>query len=308
MIGTIIKRGVIAGAVGTTALNAVTYLDMAVRGRPASKAPEEIVGAIAGAVGVTSLGEKERGRSRRTALGALSGIGTGLAVGVVASTARAVGFAPPASVGAVATGAAAMAASDVPMAALGVSDPRRWTSAAWVSDIVPHLVFGAAVRAVVHAHPTEAERADSVYPRSRASTALLLRSAAIGVASGSRSSFGVAGPVLSSAGAGRVARTAAVLGAGTELVLDKLPSTPSRLEPPVVASRLASGAGGAVALAHREHTEPTLPAVVGAAGAALGTWAGAAWRSWAVGKLPSWQAAVLEDAAALSLVTVACRR
>lgn len=35
-------HGLAAGAAGTTALNAVTYLDMALRGRPASTTPEEI--------------------------------------------------------------------------------------------------------------------------------------------------------------------------------------------------------------------------------------------------------------------------
>ena len=36
-------RGAAAGAAGTTALNVVTYLDMAVRGRPASSTPERTV-------------------------------------------------------------------------------------------------------------------------------------------------------------------------------------------------------------------------------------------------------------------------
>jgi len=34
-------RGLLAGAAGTTALTAVTYLDLALRGRPASTLPEE---------------------------------------------------------------------------------------------------------------------------------------------------------------------------------------------------------------------------------------------------------------------------
>ena len=35
--------GAIAGTAGTTALNATTYLDMAVRGRGTSSAPEDLV-------------------------------------------------------------------------------------------------------------------------------------------------------------------------------------------------------------------------------------------------------------------------
>lgn len=36
-------RGAAAGAAGATVLNAVTYLDMAVRGRPSSSTPEQLV-------------------------------------------------------------------------------------------------------------------------------------------------------------------------------------------------------------------------------------------------------------------------
>jgi len=74
----------------------------------------------------------------------------------------------------------------------------------------------------------------------------------------------------------------------------------------VVSVRVLSGAGGAVALAHREQAEPSLPALAGVAGAAAGSWSGAAWRSWAVGRLPDWQAALIEDVVAVGLAAVAC--
>ena len=38
-LGTRLLAGIAAGAAGTTALNATTYLDMALRGRPASRTP-----------------------------------------------------------------------------------------------------------------------------------------------------------------------------------------------------------------------------------------------------------------------------
>jgi hypothetical protein len=38
--------GAATGAAGTTALNAVTYLDMAVRGRPSSSTPEKTMEAL----------------------------------------------------------------------------------------------------------------------------------------------------------------------------------------------------------------------------------------------------------------------
>jgi hypothetical protein len=40
-------RGAAAGAAGTTVLNAVTYVDMALRARPASSTPERTVDTIA---------------------------------------------------------------------------------------------------------------------------------------------------------------------------------------------------------------------------------------------------------------------
>jgi hypothetical protein len=48
-------------------------------------------------------------------------------------------------------GAAAMAATDGSMAALGVSDPRKWTTADWLSDVVPHLAYGAVTCFVLNA-------------------------------------------------------------------------------------------------------------------------------------------------------------
>ena len=42
-----IANGITAGAAGTTALNAVTYLDMATRARPASESPQKAVEELA---------------------------------------------------------------------------------------------------------------------------------------------------------------------------------------------------------------------------------------------------------------------
>ena len=49
-------RGAIAGAVGTLALDASTYADMALRGRPPSEVPAKTVDALAARRG-TSFGE-----------------------------------------------------------------------------------------------------------------------------------------------------------------------------------------------------------------------------------------------------------
>ncbi|WP_326493800.1 hypothetical protein [Streptomyces sp. EMB24] len=32
--------------------------------------------------------------------------------------------------------------TDLPTARLGVSDPRSWSAKGWVSDVVPHLLYG----------------------------------------------------------------------------------------------------------------------------------------------------------------------
>jgi hypothetical protein len=48
-------------------------------------------------------------------------------------------------------GAAAMAGSDVPATALRVTDPTSWDPRSWVSDLVPHLVYGVTTASVYRA-------------------------------------------------------------------------------------------------------------------------------------------------------------
>lgn len=144
-----ILRGVAAGAAGTTALNAATYLDMAVRGRPASDTPERTVESLTGRVGWTVPGADGARDNRLSGLGALAGITTGLVVGALAGALRGFGFRPPPVLGAVLTGAAAMAVTDVTLAGLKVSDPRTWSPGAWLSDVLPHLAYGATTHAIL---------------------------------------------------------------------------------------------------------------------------------------------------------------
>ena len=70
--------GAAAGAAGTTALNAVTYGDMLVRGRPASSTPSEAAARLADKAGIdlSARGEAPDGptaQNRRSGLGALLG-------------------------------------------------------------------------------------------------------------------------------------------------------------------------------------------------------------------------------------------
>jgi hypothetical protein len=48
---------------------------------------------------------------------------------------------PPVAVG-LAVGAAAMAATDTGATVAGAADPRQWSGAEWLADIVPHAVYG----------------------------------------------------------------------------------------------------------------------------------------------------------------------
>lgn len=143
--------GLAAGAAGTTALNTVTYLDMTFRARPSSSTPQDTADALAETMGVHIPGDDKTRANRLAGLGPLLGIAAGAGVGAVFGVARALGFRPPLLVGALLAGAGAMAATDLPMAALGVSDPRTWAAQDWLSDAVPHAVYGLVVCAVLEA-------------------------------------------------------------------------------------------------------------------------------------------------------------
>lgn len=144
-------RGAAAGAAGTTALNALTYLDMAVRGRPSSSTPQDTVQAGAHLVGMEVPGEGDEKQARLSGLGALLGISAGVGAGIALSALRSAGWRHGAVTGGLAAGAIAMAGGDGPMAALGVTDPRTWGAQGWLSDVVPHLGYGLVTAAVVGA-------------------------------------------------------------------------------------------------------------------------------------------------------------
>ncbi len=137
-----IWKGAIAGAAGTTGLNAATYLDMAVRGRSSSNAPEETVDKLAEKASVQVPGDQESRANRVSGLGALNGIASGVMIGSALGGLRSAGWRP----GVLATGLiatfGAMALTDGVMSLLGVTDPRSWSTTDWASDLVPHLVYG----------------------------------------------------------------------------------------------------------------------------------------------------------------------
>ena len=141
--------GAAAGAAGTTALNIVTYLDMAVRGRPVSSTPEDTVEALSGLVHVPVPGAAEPRSNRLQGLGALTGLAAGVGIGALLGVARAAGWRPGFAAGASAAAVGALLGTNGPMTVLGVTDPRTWPASSWVADIVPHLAYGAVTAAVL---------------------------------------------------------------------------------------------------------------------------------------------------------------
>ena len=150
-------RGAAAGAAGTTALNAVTYLDMVLRGRPASSTPQRTVEESFARAGATVPGDPGKRGNRVEALGALTGIGAGIGIGAVVGLVRALGLRPSPVVGTALVTAGVLVSTNGPMTVLGVTDPRTWSATDWISDVVPHLAYAAAVVTTVDAFDRAAD-------------------------------------------------------------------------------------------------------------------------------------------------------
>lgn len=135
---------------------------------------------------------------------------------------------------------------------------------------------------------------------------------ALGTATGSRNSLGLATLAFSERRpqASRLMRAvqsprgravAAVL-VGVELVGDKLPTTPSRLGPPILAGRLLGGGLGGAVLARRAGRHPVIGALLGGGGALTGSFAGFRYRQVVADRgWPDLPAALAEDALAVGL-------
>ena len=154
-----IVAGAVAGAAGVVALNTVGYLDMLVRGRPASDMPARVAGKLADEMGLPLEFDADAetddddddddadepagaADNRREALGALLGMANGIGIGVAYGICRLIMPRPPAWLAGAALGAAAMAASDYPATRLGLTEPRDWSAVDWASDVLPHMAFG----------------------------------------------------------------------------------------------------------------------------------------------------------------------
>lgn len=134
--------GAAAGAAGTTALNVITYLDMAVRGRPASSTPERTVEALARLFHLTIPGTGGIQANRISGLGALTGYSAGIGMGLILGLAYALGWRPGPLVATLTATLLALIGTNGPMIVLGVTDPRTWGIVGWISDLIPHFGYG----------------------------------------------------------------------------------------------------------------------------------------------------------------------
>jgi hypothetical protein len=137
-----VLRGAAAGAAGTTTLNVITYLDIALRGRPTSSTPERTVEAMARLVGLTIPGSGDILANRISGLGALTGYTAGIGMGALLGLAYAMGWRPRLVVAVLVASAIALIGTNGPMTVLGVTDPRTWSIVDWISDLIPHLGYG----------------------------------------------------------------------------------------------------------------------------------------------------------------------
>ena len=132
----------------------------------------------------------------------------------------------------------------------------------------------------------------------------------LGAASGARSQLGVAtvvarsDPSLPSVLRQPWTRRLLLAAAAIELVVDKQPSTPSRLEPPGIVARLVMGALAAGLFAHTRQAPWRLAAAVGASSAAVAAKFGHDVRARVADHVPDPAVAVVEDALALGLAAV----
>ena len=134
--------GAAAGAAGTTALNGVTYLDMAVRGRPSSSTPQDTVETLSDKGHVPVPGQGDARQNRIAGLGPLTGLLAGVGTGALLGVARSAGWRPGPVGGTVVATVGALLAGNAPMTLLGVTDPRSWPASSWLADVVPHLAYG----------------------------------------------------------------------------------------------------------------------------------------------------------------------
>ena len=140
----------VAGPAGTPALNVITYLDIAVRGRSTSTTPERTVEAMARLLHLTVPGSGDVLANRISGLGALPCYAAGIGMGLILGLAYALGWRPGLLVATVVATVLALVGTNGPMTVLGVTDPRTWGLVGWISDLIPHFGYGIVTALVLH--------------------------------------------------------------------------------------------------------------------------------------------------------------
>jgi hypothetical protein len=97
---------------------------------------------LAEEVGRPVPGQRAERENRLGGLGPLAGIATGVGIGAAAGLFRPILRHLPTVIGATLLGDAAMAASDLPLTNLGLTDPSTWSPVDWASDVIPHSAYG----------------------------------------------------------------------------------------------------------------------------------------------------------------------
>lgn len=139
-----VVSGLLAGAAGTLALNGLTYLDMAVRGRPASDVPAKTAEKLASVTGfgLATEGDRDLRQNRTEGLGALLGYGAGLGVAMLYAVTGSRLRRLPMPWQATILTVAAMAPGNLPAMLTGATDPREWGVEGWLADVIPHSAYG----------------------------------------------------------------------------------------------------------------------------------------------------------------------
>jgi hypothetical protein len=138
--------GAMAGAAGTTVLDVVSYVDMAIRGRAPSELPVNTLRSIASRFG-SELGKPpaeldERLRNRQSALAALLGYADGFASGAIFGIVRPATRNVSVFSAGVGLAVLTMLLSEGLATALGQTDPRKWGVSGWLADLIPRCAYG----------------------------------------------------------------------------------------------------------------------------------------------------------------------
>ena len=142
-----ISAGLLAGAAGATAKNAVSYLDQASTGsEPVSSPTGSTVTNTA--TTASAVAAQTVDRTRGAALGPLGGLAIGVGVGAAAGLMRGSNATPNPVVAAVVMGVAAMGVGDGVAAAAGQSP--SFSANKLIRDLVAHLSYGAVTGYALH--------------------------------------------------------------------------------------------------------------------------------------------------------------